>query len=181
MDLFSEFETPLIILHPQDVLKRPAEEFGNDESVESLWAMKAFEHYEVYFNVSGIFCSGTSPVNLLFPPPQLLCSANPRELRLTPFDDQIYSTFRQDFPQMDVRQLDEDEMKSPQGKELWRTFIYKFDKLDDYNFLTLIRQDVDRDATQENSILVVRIQFLAIEIARNREGMNDRWFLKTKD
>lgn len=81
---------------------------------------------------------------------------------------------------MDVRQLNEDEMKSPQGKEQWRSFIYKFDKLDDYNFLTLIRQDVDRDATQENSILVVRIQFLAIEIARNREGMNDRWFRMPK-
>lgn len=78
-----------------------------------------------------------------------------------------------------MRKLNEDQMKSPSGKELWRSFIYKFDKLDDYNFLTLIRQDVDTDAAQENSILVVRIQFLAIEIARNREGLNDRWYQKT--
>lgn len=112
--------------------------------------------------------------------PQILCSANPRDLKLTPFDDQIYNTFRQDFPNFDVQKLNEDQMKSAEGKELWRNFIYKFDKLDDYNFLTLIRQDVDKDASQENSILVVRIQFLAIEIARNREGHNDRWFGKKK-
>lgn len=35
----------------QDVLSRPAEEFGNDEAVETMWAMKAFEHAEIYFNV----------------------------------------------------------------------------------------------------------------------------------
>lgn len=42
----------------QDVLNKPADEFGNDEQVESLWAMKAFEHYEVYFNVSVQLSSG---------------------------------------------------------------------------------------------------------------------------
>lgn len=35
----------------QDVLSRPAEEFENDQSVEAMWAMKAFEHAEIYFNV----------------------------------------------------------------------------------------------------------------------------------
>lgn len=140
--------------------------------------MKAFEDYEVYFNVSGLSLFHVVEPSNDHPLLQLLCSANPRELRLTPFDDQIYSTFRQDFPTFDVRKLDEDQMKSPVGKEMWRAFIYKFDKLDDYNFLTLIRQDVDTEAAQENSILVVRIQFLAIEIARNREGLNDRWYKK---
>lgn len=32
-------------------LARPSEEFGNDSRVETLWAMKAMEHAEVYFNV----------------------------------------------------------------------------------------------------------------------------------
>lgn len=36
----------------QDVLSRPADEFGNDETVETLWAMRAYEHAEIYFNVS---------------------------------------------------------------------------------------------------------------------------------
>lgn len=35
-----------------DVLQRPAEEFDNDTVVEELWAMKAIEHAEIYFNVS---------------------------------------------------------------------------------------------------------------------------------
>ena len=32
-------------------LAKPSEEFGNDERVEALWAMKAYEHAEVYFNI----------------------------------------------------------------------------------------------------------------------------------
>jgi len=39
----------------QDVLSRPAEEFENDQSVEAMWAMKAYEHAEIYFNVSFLF------------------------------------------------------------------------------------------------------------------------------
>lgn len=33
------------------MLSRPAEEFGNDPSLETMWAMKAYEHAEIYFNV----------------------------------------------------------------------------------------------------------------------------------
>ena len=36
-------------------LGRPADEFGNDSRVEALWAMKAMEQAEVYFNVSPRF------------------------------------------------------------------------------------------------------------------------------
>ena len=36
-------------------LGRPADEFGNDSRVEALWAMKAMEQAEVYFNVSRWF------------------------------------------------------------------------------------------------------------------------------
>lgn len=39
----------------QDILTRPAEEFDNDSLVEEMWAMKAFEHAEVYFNVRRYF------------------------------------------------------------------------------------------------------------------------------
>lgn len=39
----------------QDVLSRPANEFGNDESVEAMWAMKAFQHAEIHFNVIILF------------------------------------------------------------------------------------------------------------------------------
>ncbi|KAG5684865.1 hypothetical protein PVAND_014075 [Polypedilum vanderplanki] len=136
-----------------DILKRPAEEFGNDTLLEELWAKKAFEHAETYFN--------------------LLLSVDSRLLQLTPFDSQIYSTFRQDFPNFRVDVLDENELKSDIGKIKWRSFIDKFDKIEDYSFGTLIRIDSKEEFSPENSILVVRIQFLAIEIARNREGYND--------
>lgn len=33
------------------MLSRPAEEFGNDPSLETMWAIKAYEHAEIYFNV----------------------------------------------------------------------------------------------------------------------------------
>lgn len=51
-------------------------------------------------------------------PLQLLCSVDPRLLRLTPNDDIIYKTFREEFPNMDVKILNEDEMKSPEGKQV---------------------------------------------------------------
>jgi hypothetical protein len=38
---------------------------------------------------------------------------------------------------------------------------------------TLIRIDSNLDYSEENTTLVPRIQFYAIEIARNKEGKND--------
>lgn len=35
-----------------ELLKRPADEFENAESLEEMWAEKAFEHAEIHFNVS---------------------------------------------------------------------------------------------------------------------------------
>jgi hypothetical protein len=34
-----------------EILNRSAEEFENDQTLEAMWAMKAFEHAEIYFNV----------------------------------------------------------------------------------------------------------------------------------
>jgi Polysaccharide biosynthesis len=45
--------------------------------------------------------------------------------------------------------------------------------LDDYSFGTLLRAKSTEEFSPENAIFVVRIQFLAIEIARNKEGLND--------
>lgn len=45
--------------------------------------------------------------------------------------------------------------------------------MQDYSFGTLLRKDCEGEYTEENSILVPRIQFLAIELARNREGYNN--------
>ncbi|KAH8242069.1 hypothetical protein KR026_000337, partial [Drosophila bipectinata] len=135
------------------LLSRPAEEFGNDSLVEEMWAAKALEHAEVHFN--------------------LLTSVDPSQLKLTPYDDQIYATFRQDFPDLKVGLLSDDILKSAVEKLKWRQFAEKFNKMEDYSYGTLMRADASKEFSPDNSIFVFRVQFLAIEIARNREGLND--------
>lgn len=57
----------------------------------------------------------------------------------------------------------------------WRPFCESFkDVIEDYNFATLIRIDSTKDYSEENTIIVPRIQFYAIEIVRNREGHNKK-------
>lgn len=102
-----------------------------------------------------------------------MCSVDPKLLKLTPFDDQIYQTFREDFAEFNVKNVEEADIKTPEAKEKWRTFINKFNQLEDFSYGTLMRSDSTIDFGPHNSVLVVRVQFLAIEITRNREGYND--------
>ncbi|XP_016959524.1 protein PBDC1 [Drosophila biarmipes] len=148
------------MLQGASLLSRPADEFGNDSLVEEMWASKALEHAEVHFN--------------------LITSVHPSQLKLTPYDDQIYATFRQDFPDLQVGRLTDDILKSAVEKLKWRQFAEKFNKLDDYSYGTLMRADASKEFSPDNSIFVFRVQFLAIEIARNREGLNDEVHKKHK-
>lgn len=50
--------------------------------------------------------------------------------------------------------------------------------MDNYNFGTLIRKDTEGDYRESNTFIVVRVQFYAFELARNREGFNDRHFTR---
>lgn len=145
---------PAAALGAAQLLTRPASEFGNDPTVESLWAIKAVEHMEVYFN--------------------LISAVDPRILKLTLHDDAIYTAFRERFPKLDVKRLVESEIKSEESKKEWREFCMKFENVvEDFNFATLVRLDSEEDYAEENTTLVPRVQFYAIEIARNREGCND--------
>lgn len=90
-----------------------------------------------------------------------------------PYDDQIYAAFRQDFPDLNIKVLTDNDLKTPEEKIKWRAFIEKFNKLDDFSLGTLLRGDCEKEFDQENAVLVTRVQFWAIEIARNREGYND--------
>lgn len=55
----------------------------------------------------------------------------------------------------------------------WRDFCTYFqNKVEDFSFGTLLRKNCTGEYSEENSILVTRIQFLAIELARNKEGLN---------
>ncbi|CAB3375137.1 Hypothetical predicted protein [Cloeon dipterum] len=134
------------------LLSRPAEEFGNDSSIETMWAVKAYNHAEIYFN--------------------LLCSVDAKFLRLTPHDDLIYKVFREDFPDLNVQHLTDEVLKNSYAKQVWRNFCEKFKWFEDFSFGTLLRLDCEDEYSEENSTLVARIQFLAIELARNREGFN---------
>lgn len=107
-------------------------------------------------------------------------------------DDDIYEHLKADFPEFDpAKTIDEDEMKSKTGKERWRKFMMAYEKkVDDYNFGTMMRANPKweygkdetifgrclqpfLDATELTAELVPRMQFYAIEIARNRSGLND--------
>ncbi|NWX32950.1 PBDC1 protein, partial [Notiomystis cincta] len=63
----------------------------------------------------------------------------------------------------------------------WRPFCLRFEGVvEDFNYGTLLRLDSRREYTEENTIFATRIQFFAIEIARNREGWNDEVFSSAK-
>jgi len=72
-------------------------------------------------------------------------------------------------------------MKNPKNKVRWRNFIQSYQqKVQDYNFGSLLRASSRGEYDEENTIFVTRIQFLAIEIARNRLGLNDEAHAKAK-
>lgn len=142
--------------------KEFAEKAQNNEQIEQEFAVKAVQQMEVYWKI--------------------LESVKGSSLQLTPHDDEIYQTLLEMFPEYknveNLKVLNEDEMKSKEGKERWRAFFKKFDqKIEDYNFGTLVRMDSSKEYTQENTLFVVRLQFYAFEIARNKLGLND-WICK---
>ena len=64
-------------------------------------------------------------------------------LRLTKIDNDILEHFRRDFPEFDAAEtINEDKMKSKEGKERWRNFMMAYEKkVDDYNFGTMLRSN----------------------------------------
>lgn len=60
---------------------------------------------------------------------------------MTKIDDEIYENFQKTFPDFDAKAtVNEDEMKSKEGKEQWRNFINQYDKkIEDFNFGTMVR------------------------------------------
>ncbi|PTU24116.1 hypothetical protein P175DRAFT_0428556 [Aspergillus ochraceoroseus IBT 24754] len=157
----------------------------NLEDMERQFAVKAVEHLMTYWSI--------------------LEKVRGSELRLTKMDDEIYEHFKKEFPEFDPAEtIDEDNMKSKEGKEKWRNWVNQYeDKIHDFNFGTMLRAsaktEYDRDNTifgecyldrryhlinedrRTNEIIALRMQFYAIEIARqayffheiNRAGLND--------
>ncbi|KAI0265299.1 polysaccharide biosynthesis-domain-containing protein [Gloeopeniophorella convolvens] len=127
--------------------------------IEKQFAVKAVEHAQTYWN--------------------LLEKIHPRDLKLTQYDDEIFEQATRDFPEFaaphtSLIKLDEEWMKSKDGKARWRAFINAYEgKIKEYNFGSLIRTDATKEYSETNTIFVTRIQFYAIEITRNRLGLND--------
>lgn len=136
-----------------------AENADNFEDIEKQFAVKAVQHLEIYW--------------------KMLSLRPGSQLSFTKIDDQIFTHLCLVFPQFSTKEgaakiLVEDEMKSTGGKAVWREFMMKYEKLvDDYNFGSLLRLDCKREYDQDNTMFVPRMQFLAIEIARNKFGLND--------
>lgn len=123
--------------------------------MEKQFAVKVVHHMEVYWSI--------------------LEKIKGTKLRLTKLDNEIYDHLMKEFPDFDpAKKIDEDEMKSPEGKKKWREFMMQYEKtIEDYNFGTMVRADPKTEYSQEGTIFVPRMQFYAIEIARNRNGLND--------
>ena len=109
------------------------------------------------------------------------------KLRLTKMDDDIHNDFKATFPEFDPKEtIDEDKMKSKEGKEKWREWMMKYEKsVDDYNFGTMLRSNPKFEYGEKETIFgkssyrravrsygltllvqAMRMQFYAIEIAR---------------
>ncbi|KAH8881734.1 DUF757-domain-containing protein [Thozetella sp. PMI_491] len=139
-----------------------AEEADNLEDIEKQFAVKVVQHMQIYWSI--------------------LEKMPGSKLRLTKMDDDIYEHLQKDFPEFDpAATINEDAMKSKEGKERWRNFMMAYEKkVDDYNFGTMVRSNPKFEYDQDTTIFVPRMQFYAIEIARNRNGLNDWIYEKAK-
>ncbi|PRT56800.1 Protein PBDC1 [Wickerhamiella sorbophila] len=136
-----------------------AEEAENLEDIEKQFAVKAVEQAQTYWG--------------------LLEKVPGSKLKLTSDDDVIYDHLLREFPEFHEggiwsKVIDEDMMKTKSGKERWRNFCNVYEKIiDDYNFGTLLRLDPAGEYNEKNTMFALRIQFYAIEILRNKRGMNN--------
>ncbi|KAL8654536.1 MAG: hypothetical protein Q9210_001447 [Variospora velana] len=131
------------------------EQAENFEDMEKQFAVKAVQHMATYWSI--------------------LEKMKGSQLRLTKIDDEILEHFQKAFPEFDPSEtIDEDKMKSKEGKERWREFMMTYEKkIDDYNFGTMLRANPKFEYGEKETIFAMRMQFYAIEIARNRQGLND--------
>ena len=136
----------------KEIIEQYAEKLGNLGDIEKQWAVKSLHHAETY--------------------EKLISTTKGSTLKLTNYDQELYDGFTSEFD-MDTSVLDPESFKSEVYKVKWRDFIKKFEYIKDYNFGTLVRIDCTKGYTEENTLFVLRVQFYAVEIVRNRKGLND--------
>jgi hypothetical protein len=91
--------------------------------IEKQFAVKVVQHMQTYWSI--------------------LEKVKGSSLRLTKIDDDIFDHLKRDFPEFDPAEtIDEDAMKSKEGKRRWREFMMAYEKtVDEYNFGTMLRSN----------------------------------------
>merc|ERR1712025_968998 len=90
---------PNMMMAGASALGEDASKYDNTSDVEANWAARAFQQAEVHM--------------------KLLLAVGPGRMKFSPLDEELYQSFRKEFPDFDVAKIDEDAMKSKEGKEQW--------------------------------------------------------------
>ncbi|KAF3165479.1 hypothetical protein TWF225_002121 [Orbilia oligospora] len=143
-----------------------AETAENSEDIEKQFAVKAVMYMQTHW--------------------ELLTRCRGTDLKLTKIDDEIYEHFKETFPDLDVsKKLDEDEMKSKEGKEKWRNFVNGYEnKVKDFNFGTMLRTEPAAEYDQNTTIFCTLLSSKFIDVgdielmilrrhSRSNAGKND--------
>lgn len=109
--------------------------------MEQAFAMKAIKHADSFFNL----CKAVKASSIGM---TLHSEAGP-----------LLQSFKEGFPEFfenggaKLQKINEEtDMKSPAAKEKWRKWIKPWEKLEDYNFGTLLRADSKGEYSEENSM-----------------------------
>lgn len=84
-------------------------------------------------------------------------------------DNRLLLKFRGAFPLLDVAELCDDDLKEGRAQDDWRRFLEK--ESTGAEELTMLRCRSAGSYTDENMMLVPRLQFMCIEVAREGEGL----------
>ncbi|KAH0569303.1 Polysaccharide biosynthesis family protein [Spironucleus salmonicida] len=133
---------------------------SNDQKIEEDWAEYAFKFAETF--------------EMLLK--SIKTKQGLKQFKFTPQDDLIYTGFRKSFPNLSVQPLDVKTMKDKAHQLQWYQLLEAYKTVvTDYNHGSIVRVNSMQNLGPENGIIVPRIQFYMIELARCREGCNDQF------
>ena len=100
-----------------------------------------------------------------------------------PGDALLLLHFRKTFPSLSVGMLSEWDLKNDMVKQTWRRFLNSHETwaqargvpmVEEWNSITLLRGESSGSYDEQNNVMIVpRLQFRCIELAREDEGLND--------
>ncbi|KAL9951540.1 hypothetical protein ACROYT_G044216 [Oculina patagonica] len=132
--------------------------------MELVWAMKAHHQAETYL--------------------KLISAIDASRLHLTKYDDDIYRQFKRYFKMLKVDVIKPEDFKSEEANlsdtstlttrpPRYTAALCSTNRSEENEI------DCSKGYDEENTILVTRIQFYAVEIARNRRRLNKHFLEKS--